>query len=65
VQLLTDKYRTEGVSKGAIGYIIEVYADTYEVEFSDSDGITIAQVVVQPNEVSLAEALDQPNLRVA
>ena len=33
VRLLTNKY--EGVRAGDLGYVIEVYRDAYEVEFSD------------------------------
>jgi hypothetical protein len=57
VKLLTDKFKDEGVVKGNIGYIIEIYDDgNYEVEFSDSGtGVTIAQIVVSPDEIELAE----------
>ena len=54
VRLLVDHY--QGVTAGAIGYIIEVYDDgAYEVEFSNSNGITEAQVVVQENEIQIDE----------
>jgi hypothetical protein len=56
VKLLTDKYKSEGVSDGAIGYVIEVYQNhKYEVEFSDLNGITIAQIVLDSNEFITAE----------
>jgi hypothetical protein len=56
VRLLTNKYRSEGVTEGFVGYIIEVYGDeAYEVEFSNENGITIAQLVVLQNEVILDE----------
>ena len=55
VRLITDKYLAEGVGNGAIGYIIEKYKDAYEVEFSDAQGITIAQIAVSPNEIILHE----------
>lgn len=56
VVLLTDRYKAEGVSTGAVGYIIEIYEDgAYEVEFSDQEGITIALFAVQPDEVELSE----------
>lgn len=57
VRLLTDKYKDEGVLKGHIGYIIEVYGEgNYEVEFSDSQtGITIAQFVALDEDMELAE----------
>lgn len=56
VRLLTNRYQNEGVYHGTIGYIIEMYEHEYEIEFSDSQGITIAQVVVQHHEVTSAEA---------
>ena len=63
VKLVTDKYTTEGVRKGTIGYIIEVYGKEsfeYEVEFSDSStGETIAQVVVTEEDIEIAEKLRQ------
>ncbi len=56
VRLLTDKYQSEGVSTGAIGFIIEIYGDeAYEVEFSDKNGITIALIAIPQDEVELAE----------
>lgn len=56
VQLRTNRFQNEGVSSGAIGYVIEVYGeDAYEVEFSDGDGVTIAQVVVRAEEIEAAE----------
>lgn len=54
VKLLTNNYISEGVSAGAIGYVIEVYDDKgYEVEFSDKNGETIALFSVKPNEVEM------------
>jgi hypothetical protein len=48
VRLTTDAYAVKGASRGAIGYIIELYHDgAYEVEFSDASGITVAQIVVR------------------
>ncbi len=60
VRLLTNQYRDEGLSDGAIGYVIEIYDGgtngvEYEVEFSRNDGTTIAQVIVKPAEIELAE----------
>lgn len=38
-----------------LGYVIESYADgKYEVEFSDANGITIAQIVVGEEDLILA-----------
>lgn len=60
VRLLTDCYQKEGVLRGAIGYIIEVYAaENYEVEFSREDGTTLAQIVVKSTEIEWAER-DEP-----
>jgi hypothetical protein len=42
--LCTDRFVNEGVKKGDVGVIIEVYPnEKYEVEFSDSKGISYAQ----------------------
>ncbi len=56
VRLLTNKYASEGAYEGDRGAIIEVYNDdAYEVEFSDNDGITVAQIVAHTDEISLYE----------
>jgi len=57
IRLMTSRHETSaGVSSGAIGYIIETYNDgAYEVEFSATDGTTIAQLVLEENEIQLAE----------
>ena len=53
VRLLVDRYQGEGADVGAFGYIIEVYPEgNYEVEFSDSEGITYAQLVVTEQEIA-------------
>lgn len=55
VILVSDEYKTEGGIRGMTGYIIEVYDDGhYEVEFSDGTGATIAQIVVNEDDVVLA-----------
>lgn len=61
IRLLTDAYRHENIQAGAVGYIIEVYPDDhYEIEFSDENGITIAQIVVGGDEIELfAEGAEQ------
>jgi hypothetical protein len=55
VRLVTDKYENEGVSTGAIGVIIEIHGNgqAYELEFSDPDGITIAQIVAKQEDIEL------------
>ncbi len=42
VRLTTDRYASEGVGRGAIGFILDVFEDGYHVEFSRPDGTTIA-----------------------
>ena len=56
VRLSTEKYQPEGASCFEVGYIIEAYPDNkYEVEFSDLNGITTAQMVVSGEEIEFAE----------
>ena len=56
VRLLTDEYLSEGVNIGAIGYVIEIYPNNkYDVEFSDINGITIAQIILNANQFEIAE----------
>lgn len=57
VRLVADRFAsTDGVTSGAIGYVIEVYPDgNCEVEFSDENGITYAQIVAVSNELEVAE----------
>jgi hypothetical protein len=55
IRLLTNKYQSEGASCFSVGYIIEVYPNNkYEVEFSDLNGITMAQIVADGNELEIA-----------
>jgi Domain of unknown function (DUF4926) len=52
VRLTTDRYRAEGAPLGAVGYVIEAYADgAYEIEISGVDGVTVAQVVAREDEL--------------
>jgi len=57
IRIMTSRYEASaGISRGAIGYIIETYNDgAYEVEFSATNGITIAQLILKENEIQLAE----------
>jgi Domain of unknown function (DUF4926) len=56
VRLINDRHVDEGISKNALGYIIEIYEDnSLELEFSNEEGITIATIVVSENEIELAE----------
>ena len=55
VKLTTNRYDKEGARIGMLGYVIESYADSkYEVEFSDINGTTIAQIVAREEELILA-----------
>ncbi|NYI01187.1 DUF4926 domain-containing protein [Cupriavidus plantarum] len=46
----------DGLSVGDIGYVIEDYGDgNYEVEFSNADGTTRVQAVIQNRDLKLAE----------
>ena len=56
IRLSTEKYKSEGIEIGAIGYIIETYGeDAYEVEFSDENGITIGLIVAHGSELEVCE----------
>ena len=61
VQLTTDKYLHRGVSAGAIGTILEIWNDgeAYEVDFSDSEGTTIACFAVLEDELMAYSEGDQ------
>jgi hypothetical protein len=66
VRLVTDRYLSEGVGRGAIGFILDVYDDGYEVEFSRPDGTTIAWFAVEPADVEPApEAMFLPSERAS
>jgi hypothetical protein len=54
VRLLSDQLCATNACRGDIGYDIEVYQDSYEVEFSHEDGSTKALIVARPEEVALA-----------
>lgn len=61
VRLTTERYRAEGVAAGALGVVLDVYDDGYEVEFSREDGSTIAWFAVERDEVEpLGEAAAAP-----
>jgi len=54
VQLVGDKHEAEGACNGMIGYVIESYGDgKYEVEFSNSQGISVAQLVIDEKDLCL------------
>jgi hypothetical protein len=52
VELLNHHYLKENIPKGSFGYIIEIYEDDVcEVEFSNLNGITIGQLVLNFSEI--------------
>lgn len=52
VEIVTDRFAGEGVSRGAIGYVIERWADgALEVEVLNPDGSTAAQFVAEPSDL--------------
>jgi len=57
IKLVTDRFTSEGVFTGMVGYIIESYPDgNFEVEFSKASGETISQIVASPSDfVDFAE----------
>lgn len=56
VKLMTNNYSSEGAHAEDMGYIIEVYPDgAYEVEFSNANGVSFAQIVAQEGELQLDE----------
>jgi hypothetical protein len=55
VRLVTNRFRDkESVGEGAIGVILEVFADGYIVEFSRPDGTTLSWFGVKPEDVEPA-----------
>ncbi len=54
VRLTTDRYLSEGVGRGAVGFILDVEDTGYIIEFSRPDGTTIALVFLEPDDVELA-----------
>lgn len=61
VRLLTDRYRHKGVAAGAVGVVLDVYDDAYEVEFSRPDGSTVAWFAVGRDEVEPYVGTDVPS----
>lgn len=53
VRLTTDRFESQGASAGMIGYVIGVHGNgDYEVELSDRDGISVAQLVATEQDPS-------------
>ncbi len=65
IRLTTDRFVvSEGVERGAIGVILDVFDNGYIVEFSRSDGTTIAWFAVEPVDVEPApEAMPRSSER--
>ena len=64
IRLLNDEHLDQGVSRGAVGVILDVYeSGDYEVEFSRPDGTTISWFSVHPEEVEPIDALEGVLLR--
>jgi hypothetical protein len=56
VRLTTDRFESKGAKLGDVGCVIEIYDDSnYEIEFSDSGGISYAQIVARPDELESCE----------
>jgi hypothetical protein len=55
VRLTTDRYADRGVDKGAIGTIVLLHDGAYEVEFSRTDGTTIAWFTVSEEDLLLLQ----------
>lgn len=52
VRLTTDRFLDEGVGRGAIGFILDIFDNGYDVEFSRSeDGYTIALLFLMPMDI--------------
>lgn len=56
VRLATDRFVPDGIRRGAFAYVIELLSESaYEIEFSDVNGITMAQIVANEADLELAE----------
>ena len=52
VRLRTDRFVSDGAKKGDVGFVIEIYPDgNVEVEFSNADGVSYAQLVATPEDL--------------
>lgn len=59
VRLETDRYQAKGVSRGDLGYVIEVFpGGNYEIEFSRPDGTTFAQITAKETDIQRDEPLE-------
>lgn len=54
--MISDRFTDKRVSKGDIGYVIEIYEGWYyEVEFFGPDGVDYAQTVIPEDDLEIAE----------
>ena len=60
VKVLTDKYQSEGVQKGALGTIIFSWLrnDKYEVVFSHKDGRDYAEILIHVSDLEVVHSSD-------
>lgn len=60
VRVLTDKYESEGVKKGAIGTIIFAWIrfNQYEVVFSHKDGRDYAEIMIDVGDMEVVRSSD-------
>jgi hypothetical protein len=67
VRMKGGRHRARGIEPGATGVVVDVYGDdAYEVEFSDSEGITIALLTLARGEFDLvSETATTPVVRFA
>ena len=54
VRIASDRYASEGAPRGAVGYVVELYDNGYEVEVSDVNGTTLFLGSIAEGEVELA-----------
>jgi hypothetical protein len=55
VRVLSDLHDSEGVQRGALGYIIEIWSETaLEVQVFHRDGCTSTLITVHPDELEAA-----------
>lgn len=61
VKLVTDRFRDAGATEGMLGYVILLHPDgRYEVEFSDTEGTTIAEIVADNKDLVAAPEVLSP-----
>jgi hypothetical protein len=55
VRFANDRFESQGVRRGSVGYIVEVYEDAYEVEISDESGCSVFLGAVADADLDLAD----------